>query len=85
MKKLRARQFKKLADLVLAINSLAREFYSHHGCKVSDDFMFYNAHHPTERLMWRLALEAYKHIYPDADIEEMAELGIEQLESEEEE
>jgi hypothetical protein len=86
MLQLKARRFKKLSDLTLAVNALAREFYSVlHGCKVSDDFKFYNAHHPIEKTMWLIAVEAYRQIYYAADIPAMVEIGMRQLESEDEE
>lgn len=41
-------------------NALARIFYSMHGCAVGDDFKFYEAHHPLEKLCWSMAAAAYE-------------------------
>lgn len=48
--------------LIADANALAREFYAMQGCEVSDDFKFYEAHHPAEIACWEMAVLAYEHI-----------------------
>lgn len=43
-------------------NCLAGRFYSMHGYCVPDGYRFDKAHHPQEKLMWDMAVEAYEHI-----------------------
>lgn len=51
---------KKMTDqeVVDATNNLAHRFYGLHGNQRPQDFKFYEATHPQESLMWRLASEA---------------------------
>ena len=53
---------KTSVEIVADCNALARRFYSMHGYQVPDDYRFDKAHHPQERLMWTMAVEAYEHI-----------------------
>lgn len=50
------------AEIVKECNELAKRFYSMHGYKVPDGYRFDQAHHPQEKLMWVMAVEAYEHI-----------------------
>ncbi len=49
-------------QIVEDCNALARQFYKMQGCKVPDDFKFYEAHHPMEVRCWNMAVLAYDHI-----------------------
>jgi hypothetical protein len=53
---------KTATEIVAACNELAKRFYSMHGYQVPDGYRFDQAHHPQERLMWTMAVEAYEHI-----------------------
>lgn len=45
-------------EIVATTNSLAHNFYGIHGNQRPPAFKFYEATHPQEALMWRLACEA---------------------------
>lgn len=53
---------KSARQLIAECNELARAFYEMHGYAVSDEFKFYQAHHPQEVRMWDMAVTAYDHI-----------------------
>ena len=49
-------------QLVRECNELARKFYRMQGYQQPESFKFYDATHPHERSMWRMAVESYDHI-----------------------
>lgn len=63
---------KTYAHIVNDCNALAHSFYKTHGNKRPDEFKFYEATHPQERLMWRLSVLAYEHII-GADVDDAVE------------
>ncbi len=46
-------------EIIREANDLARAFYREHGCFVREGYRFDQAHHPQERMMWRLAVQAF--------------------------
>lgn len=46
-------------EIVKKCNQLARDFYSMHGYNVDEEYKFYEATHPQEKLMWLLAVHAF--------------------------
>lgn len=53
---------KTAQQIVDDCNALARTFYRMHGYQVPEGYRFDKAHHPQERTMWAMAVEAYEHI-----------------------
>lgn len=49
-------------QVVTDCNELARKFYLMLGCQVEEATQFQSAIHPTEQLMWRMAVMAYEFI-----------------------
>ena len=56
-------------ELVEECNQLAHIYYEMQGCKVGEDYKFYEAHHPAEVSCWEMAVAAYGHIR-ETDIED---------------